>query len=123
MNQVNLLGNICQDLEIKETSTGKKNIRFSIAIRRSKDESDFINCTAWNKTAEMIAQYFKKSDSIAITGNIKTGMYEKDGVKKYTTDIWIEKFYFVGAGKKKNDNVESMGEVIESDDLEEEFPF
>lgn len=123
MNQVNLLGNICQDLEVKETSTGKKTLKFSIAIRRTKEESDFINCTAWNKTAEMIAQYFKKGDSIAITGNIKTGTYEKDGVKKYSTDIWIEKFYFVGVGKKKDENVESMGEVVESGDLEDEFPF
>lgn len=89
--------------------TGTAVTRFSLAVTRpfKKDETDFINCVAFNKTGETIAQYFTKGKPIAITGSIRTGSYDaKDGTKRYTTDVVVESFEFIGQGKQehKEDN-------------------
>lgn len=124
MNQVSLVGRLTIDPELKYTQNNKANTRIIIAVKRDKENSDFINCTAWNKTAELIAGYFKKGDMIAVTGNIKTGNYEKEGKKIYTTEIWINGITFLGGNKKESKEEETENNV-ESDekDLEEEFPF
>lgn len=88
-----------KDPELNHTGNGTAICRFSLAVTRQfkKDEADFINCVAFNKTAENINQYFTKGKQIAVVGNIKTGSYDaKDGTKRYTTDVNVESFEFVG---------------------------
>lgn len=101
MNKVNLIGRICNDLELKQAGENKYT-RFSLAVNRkyTKEdgtrEADFISCVAWNKAAEIIKQYFKKGSPIGIVGRIQTGSYENDDKKKvYTTDIIVEDFDFL----------------------------
>lgn len=106
MNKVILIGRLTKDPELNYTAgTGTAVCRFSIAVTRpfKKDETDFINCVAFNKTGETIAQYFTKGRPIAITGHIQTGSYDaKDGTKRYTTDVVVESFEFIGQGKQEN---------------------
>ena len=107
MNNIVLIGRITKDPELKYTNNGKGNTRFTLAVQRNKDETDFINCVAWEKTAENIAEYIKKGSQIAVQGSIRTGSYEKDGRTIYTTDVWVYKFDFVGNNqnvKKDNEN-------------------
>ena len=92
-----------------QANSGMAICRFRLAVTRpfKKDETDFINCVAFNKTGETIAQYFTKGRPIAITGHIQTGSYDaKDGTKRYTTDVVVESFEFIGQGKQeqKEDN-------------------
>lgn len=101
MNKVMLNGRICHDLEIREAGENKY-IRFNVAVSRkfTKEDgtrdADFISCVAWNKTSEIINQYFKKGSLIGIVGRLQTGSYEKqDGTKGYTTDVIIEEFDFL----------------------------
>ena len=107
MNKVNLIGRLCNDLELKTTGENKY-IRFTLAInRRFKNaqgeyDADFISCVAWNKTAETINEHFHKGNQIGIVGRIQSGSYEKeDGTKNYTTDIIVEEFDFID--KKNNE--------------------
>lgn len=100
MNKVMLVGRLCNDPELKQTGENKY-IRFNVAVNRrvAKEDgtrdADFISCVAWNKTAEVINQYFKKGSLIALEGRIQTGSYEKDnGEKVYTTDVIVENFTF-----------------------------
>ena len=107
MNNIVLIGRMTKDPELKYTNNGKGNTRFTLAVQRNKEETDFINCVAWEKTAENIAEYFKKGSQIAVQGAIRTGSYEKDGRTVYTTDVWVYKFDFVGNNqnvKKDNEN-------------------
>lgn len=110
MNKVILIGRLTKDPELNYTAgTGTAVCRFSIAVTRpfKKDETDFINCVAFGKTGETIAQYLTKGRQLAIVGNIRTGSYDaKDGTKRYTTDVVIESFEFIGQGKQeqKEDN-------------------
>lgn len=104
MNKVILIGRLTKDPDLSfAAGKGTAVCRFSIAINRikrkdkEKAEADFINCVAFGKTGETIAQYFTKGKQIAIQGNIRTGSYEgQDGIKRYTTDVVIETFEFVG---------------------------
>jgi len=103
------MGRLTRDPEVRYTAnTQMANARFVVAVNRklSKEKrqeaenngyptADFISCVAWGKTAENIANYFKKGNRIAITGHIQTGSYEKDGQRIYTTDVVVDSFDFV----------------------------
>ena len=94
MNKVILMGRLTKDPEIRQT-TGNEPMavaRYTLAVDRiKKDEADFINCIAFRKAAEFAEKYLKKGMKIAVTGHIQTGSYiDKDGHKRYTTDVIIE---------------------------------
>ena len=120
MNNIILIGRITKDPELKYTNNGKGNVRFTLAVPRNKDEADFINCVAWEKTAENIAEYFKKGSQIAVQGSIRTGSYEKDGRTIYTTDVWVYKFDFLGSSNQNNNKENRNNYDKEEDDS---FPF
>lgn len=101
INNITLTGRLCADAELKYTQSGKAYERLSLAVgRMKKEEVDFINCIAWDKTAEIIAEYCRKGSQIAIVGRLQTGSYEKDGQKIKTTDVLINQITFLGSNKK-----------------------
>lgn len=106
MNKVILIGRLTKDPELNfAAGTGTAVARFTLAVTRpfKKDETDFINCIAFNKRAEAIAQYLTKGRQLAVTGSIRTGSYDaKDGTKRYTTDIVVDSFEFIGSNKNDN---------------------
>ena len=101
MNNVILMGRLTRDAELNYSKNGKAFTRFSIAINRIGEGTDFINCVAWEKTAETIAEFFKKGQRILVQGSIRTGSYKKNGQNIYTTDILISRFEFIESSKKK----------------------
>lgn len=115
MNNVILIGRLTKDPEIRYANSGTEIARFTIAIdRRYKKEgeqrSDFVNCLAFGKTAEVMDKWFSKGNKIAIVGRIQTDSYEnKEGQKVYTTDVIVENVDFIESKKDlnttKNDNV------------------
>ena len=114
INQKILTGRITRDLELKYTGTGTAVLSFSIAVERpfknaqGERETDFINIVAWRKTAENIAQYFKKGDGIGIVGRIQTRNYENnEGRKVYVTEVVAENFDFPIQNKSSNQGSQS----------------
>ena len=108
MNSVNLIGRLTKDSEMRFTpNKGTAVTSFTIAVNNpyKKDESDFIRCYAFGKTAEVIAQHTAKGHRVAITGHIKTSSYDaQDGIKRYATDIVVDRFEFLEKStKSKND--------------------
>lgn len=101
MNRWVGIGRITKDLEKRVTQSGTSVIRFTLAVnRRFKQEgqpdADFIQCTAWGKTADTMSQYLHKGSLIGIEGRITTGSYQdKDGRTVYTTDVTVENFDFL----------------------------
>ena len=86
MNKVILMGRLTKDPEIRYTQTSKAVANFTMAVSRrfKKDEADFINCVAWEKTAEFISKYFSKGGMIAVVGKIQTRTWEdNEGKKRY----------------------------------------
>ena len=112
MNKVILIGRLTKDPELRYAAgSGTAVCRFTVAINRQfkKDETDFINCVAFGKTGETIAQYITKGRQIAVTGSIRTDSYDaKDGTKRYTTDVIVETFEFVESKKKETNEFDKQ---------------
>ena len=97
MNQVQLLGRLTKDPELKYTTAGKAFLRIIIAVpqERDKTQANFINCVAWNKPAEIIAEHFKKGNRINLVGKLTSRQYEEAGIKKWVTEVMIDSFDFI----------------------------
>ncbi len=128
MNKVILKGIITKDIELRHTPSGVAVATFTVATKRNyknqngEYESDFIRCVAYRETAELINKHFQKGNGIIIEGQIKTGSYENNGKKVFTTDVMVEHVDFVERKEKENnvDPFKEMGEKVKNDD---ELPF
>ena len=101
MNKVIMIGRLTKDVVLN--TTGAKPVgKFTIAVNRDfknkdgKYDADFINCVAFDKRAEVISKHFTKGSQIALTGSWRTGSYDKDEIKVYTNELFIDSFEFVG---------------------------
>ena len=122
MNKTILSGRLTKDPELMYTAEkGTAITRFTLAVSRpfKKEETDFINCKAFGKAAETIAQYLTKGRQVLVVGSIQTGSYEKDGIKRYTTEVVVENFEFLGSSNKDNN---SNSDNTEDYNLEEIMP-
>lgn len=105
MNKVFELGRITATPEVREAGENKVcNFRIAVDKRMGKNadhpEANFFGCTAWGKTAEIIATYFNKGDRILVSGRLENRRYEdKDGATRTVTEIIVEDFDFI---EKKN---------------------
>lgn len=105
LNKVIMNGRLCADPELKTTQSGLSVTSVSIAVNKSKDETDFFRITAWRNTAEFICKHFKKGDGICIDGHLATNTYEKDGEKRTSYEIVCDSVDFpVGRGKSEEGN-------------------
>ena len=104
MNLVVLTGRTTQEIELKYSASGTAYCRFTLAVNRMKKEdgADFISCTAFGKTAELIGEYVKKGHQLGVQGRIQQDTYEKDGQKVSKTGVTVDKIEFL-EGKKENE--------------------
>ena len=116
MNSIIISGNIVRDNDVKDTTT--KVLKNTLAVKREfkKDETDFINITAFSKTAELIAKYTQKGSKLLVEGSLQIGSYEKDGIKRQTTDVIVRNIEFIG-GNKQNKESDFLGEPINNGDM------
>lgn len=102
LNKVMLIGNLGKDPELKYTSTGNGVCSFSLAVNedyKNKDgekveHTEWINCTAWGKTAEIVAEYSKKGYTVYVEGKLRTKKSEgKDGgPDRWFTNVYVDRF-------------------------------
>ena len=108
-NKVILMGNLTRDVELRTTPSGQNVASFSLAVSRSwkgqdgqqQEQTSFINCVAWGKAGEIIAQYVKKGDPLLVSGRLDQRSYEdKDGNKRQAVEVNVEDFNFIGGGNR-----------------------
>lgn len=117
MNQINMVGNLTADVELKYSQGGTAYVNFNVGVQRPyKDkqsgeyQSDFPRCKAFGKTAEIIAEHFRKGSKIGLTGSVQTGQYEdKDGKKVFTTDVMVNQVTFVEPKRQQSNNNQNYG--------------
>ena len=99
INSVALTGRLTKDVDLRTTQNGVSVASFTLAVNRqySKDkESDFINCVAFKKTAEVLQQFAGKGRLIGVTGSIQTRHYTgKDGKEVYVTEVLADSVSFL----------------------------
>lgn len=120
-NKITLMGRLTRDPETRSTTGGASVTAFSLAVGRTwrskegeqQEATSFINCVAWGKTGETIAQYLGKGDPLLLDGRLDQRQYDKDGETRYAYEVVVENFNFIGG---KNDN-EAPRQQGKSDDV------
>ncbi|WP_025728435.1 single-stranded DNA-binding protein [Atopobacter phocae] len=128
INNVSLTGRLTRDIELKHTQSGIALTNFNLAVNRTyKDDNgntqaDFINCVAWKKTAEIMAEHLKKGSLIGIEGSIQTRNYEnQQGQKVYVTEVLVNRLVFL---ESRQDNQSNNNPVssFKQQELNNSFP-
>lgn len=110
LNKVTLIGNLGKDPDSKTLPNGEMLCSFSIATSEKYTDkqgnkvetTEWHNVVVWRKLAEIAAKYLKKGSKVYIEGKLKTRSWEKDGEKKYATDIVAESFIMLDGAKTEN---------------------
>jgi len=109
MNRVLLIGRMCAAPEAYTTQSGITSSRFRIAVQRpyrnpdGNYDADFLPIIAWRQTAEFCNKYLDKGRMIAVEGSIQTRSYDKDGDKRYVTEIIADRVEALGGREDKQD--------------------
>ena len=109
LNVAIIMGRLTRDPELRRTNSGKPVASFTVAVDRDyapegqEKETDFIDCVAWNGTAEFVEKYFKKGSMIVVNGRLQLRNWtDKDGNKRRTAEILASNVYF-GESKKSQE--------------------
>lgn len=99
LNKAIIIGRFTRDLELRKTQNGKSVLSFTLASSRKfggNEQTDYINCIAWEKSAEILAQYMKKGSLIQVEGRIVSRSYDdRDGKKVYVQEVLVDSFNFL----------------------------
>ena len=136
VNKVILLGNVGRDPEVRYLEKNVAVANFSLATTERgytmqngtqvPDRTEWHNIVAWRGLAEIAEKYIKKGAQLYIEGRIQTRTWEKDGIKRSTTDIVAEQIQLVGKRPEQANNEEQGGNIetnkISANDAEDILP-
>jgi len=105
-NKVVLMGNLTRDPEVRTTPSGQSVANFSLAVNRTWKGADgntqeavsYIDCVAWGRPGEVIAQYLQKGRPVLVSGRLDQRSWDQDGQKRSKVEVVVEDFNFVGGG-------------------------
>ena len=117
LNHIVIMGRLTRDPELRKTGSGIAVASFTVAVDRDysgKDggekETDFIDCVAWNGTAEFVEKYFKKGSMIVVSGRLQLRNWtDKEGNKRKSAEVVADNVYF---GDSKNGNAPGSVEQV-----------
>ena len=124
MNKVYLIGNLCRDPELSETTSGIAVCRLTIAVNRTyNSEVDYFNITVWRNVAENCGKFLKKGSKVAVCGSLQNRSYEdKDGVKRNYTDIVASEVEFLST-KSNGEGGEPTRPTLDAVPSDDDLPF
>ena len=117
LNVAIIMGRLTRDPELRRTNSGKPVASFTVAVDRDyapegqEKETDFIDCVAWNGTAEFVEKYFKKGSMIVVSGRLQLRNWtDKDGNKRKSAEILASNVYFGESKKSQEGGNQSYGQ-------------
>lgn len=111
INRVILVGRITRDPELRYSTGNMPFVGFTLACGRvftdrngnRQENTDFINCVAWNRTAETLARFVKKGALLGVEGRIQSRVVEQDGGNRTVMDVYCDSVQFLEP-KGQNNN-------------------
>ena len=100
LNSVILVGRLARDIEIQKLESGKEVTRVPLAVNRGYKntdgiyEVDFFDCILWDGLAKNAMEYCVKGDMVGVKGRLQSSIYEKDGIKRKSVDVIVERLTF-----------------------------
>lgn len=128
VNKVLLIGRVGKDPEKKFLATGTALTTFTMATSEKwkdkqgqwQEKTEWHNIKCWGKTAETVGEHIKKGSTLYVEGKIETTSSEKDGQKRYYTNVVMDKFQFVGGKPKQGNGQTSMSYDLPKQDYKPE---
>jgi len=120
LNKVLLLGNLGADPELRVTPGGQAVLKLRLATTESyldrnntrQERTEWHRITIWGKRGEALAKFLTKGDRLFIEGRIQTSSYEKNGEKRYSTDIIANNVILAGGGRGRGDRPEGADSSV-----------
>lgn len=117
INKVMLFGNLTRDPELRALPSGMNVVNFSVATNRTykdrdgkkQEQADFHNVVVFGRQADVVNQYLKKGSSVYVEGRMQTRSWEKDGEKKYRTEVVADRVQFGPKGSGGGGGARSTG--------------
>lgn len=112
MNQINLIGRLTRDPELRFTQTNKAICEFDIAVNRiGQEQTDFITCVVWEKQAENLTKYQSKGSLIAVNGALRVDKYQnQEGENRYKTYVLATNIEYLSSKKEETTESEALEE-------------
>ncbi|HEY5058323.1 MAG TPA: single-stranded DNA-binding protein [Gaiellaceae bacterium] len=108
MNNVSLIGNLATDVEMREIGGDRKVASFLLAVGRGREGgADFVWISAWERQAELCAEYLAKGRRVAVDGRLKSRTWEQDGKRRDAVEVVARRVEFLSGPER-----EEGGEVI-----------
>ena len=99
MNNITIKGRLTKDPENKTINSGSNVCNFTVAVNRrfDKENADFFDCIAWNKTGDFVNQYFTKGREIVLSGEMQCRKWQdKEGNNRYSWELKVDQVDFCG---------------------------
>ena len=130
VNRTILQGRLCADPEMRRTSNGTAVCSFRVAWSETVKDREtklFLNCVAWQGTAEMICKYFRKGKELAVEGRLSTREYDdRDGNRRSVTEMTVDRVHFCGKnedGHGMPPRTDGQSQFVEMDEDDSDLPF
>ena len=106
MNNVTLIGNLATEVEIREVGSDLKVANFLLAVDRpGDDDADFVRITAWNRQAEVCAEFLTKGRRVAVDGRLRSSSWEDaEGKRRTTIEVVAKSVEFLSGPSDRNDS-------------------
>ena len=116
-NNTVLIGRLTKDIDLRKTPTGKSVTQFTLAVYRDKQHTDFIQCVAWNNTADLLHTYTHKGSLISVHGSIGTRTYDdNNGKRNYITEGNVDSVGFLETKSSSSEPVKQQNSYNNSND-------
>ena len=131
LNKAMIIGNVGQDCELRYTPTGAAVATVSVATNETwndkngqkQERVEWHRVVLWGKLAEALAQYLTKGKQIYVEGRLQTKAWEKDGIKRYTTEIRADQIRLLGTKASNGIVIPPASTGAEEATQDDEIPF
>jgi len=120
VHKITIIGNLGRDPEMRYTPEGQAVVTFSVASSRKyktaageqREETEWFNCSAWGKLADVCNEYLTKGKQVYVEGRLKTRSYQaQNGETRFSIDVTCQEIQFLGGGQgqERGQERESVG--------------
>jgi single-strand DNA-binding protein len=115
VNVVTLIGNLATEVDLRDVGPEKKVATFVLAVDRASRDggADFVSVSAWDRQAELCAEYLGKGRRIAVDGRLKSRSWEEEGKRRSAIEVVARRIEFLGGGPRQDEeDARTGGDVI-----------
>jgi single-strand DNA-binding protein len=114
VNVMTLIGNLATEVDLREVGPEKKVASLVLALDRASPEggADFVSISAWDRQAELCAEYLGKGRRVAVDGRLKSRSWEEEGKRRSTIEVVARRIELLGGGPRSGEHDEAGADVI-----------